>query len=408
MDKTKILFQEPIMSGHYVWRSQGIKLVKNMYSVLNNELSFVGKVKNITCGSIIRINNYNNIYKKISNYKNVFSSTTLNYAIRPENTSILLKKLELNSSSIIMINTPLYREFQPKALLIDQRIWPALSFVMSTKKSLSVNVITKKVIPSINSFFDKILLPHLWVEQEDGFKKFANRMFLPLMSESSETITVASTMYVLSKNFPRGDNIINKEIIQYGFSGRIIYIYCIMQEDKINVVWPSCIAPIQVLMSKNAYIKIKDFLKNNIRYKVSIDIPDIIGEEGDSFCNEVESILTLFMKNGEIFYKVIFTNEVGKLTDFNMIQELLRKSDRAIFENNKRHFIKCLNNYRVEFLCKKCENVLQEFSSLGAYHPNEFSSCQRCGTMNSLKKILLPLKTRGSINEKIINKKTTI
>ena len=258
LDKTKILFQEPIMSGHYVWRSQGIKLVKNMYSVLNNELSFVGKVKNITCGSIIRINNYNNIYKKISNYKNVFSSTTLNYAIRPENTSILLKKLELNSSSIIMINTPLYREFQPKALLIDQRIWPALSFVMSTKKSLSVNVITKKVIPSINSFFDKILLPHLWVEQEDGFKKFANRMFLPLMSESSETITVASTMYVLSKNFPRGDNIINKEIIQYGFSGRIIYIYCIMQEDKINVVWPSCIAPIQVLMSKNAYIKIKD------------------------------------------------------------------------------------------------------------------------------------------------------
>jgi hypothetical protein len=401
LNKAKFIFYEPIMSGHYVWRSRGIKFVNNIYTILSNELSSVKKIEHIQCGSIIKMKDYNYMYKNVSDYKNVFSSVNYDYVIRPENTSVLIEALNKNRNSIIMVNTPLYRQFQPKAFLIDQRIWPAPSFCLNTNKKILANTIND-IISSLNLFFDKMFLPYLWIEQKQGFKKFAEWMFLPLMPENSKTLTIASTLYVLSDIFSDKSNI-DEKIIQYGFSERLIYIYCVMQENKSYTIWPSTIAPFNLLITEDIEEYMKDY-KEKIRYKIfksSGIFNEDIKMEDPSILQEGCPVI-LFKNKKEIFYKLVFTGETGKLTNFKMIGELFQKSDFKILENNKKYFEKCLKEYKVAFLCEKCENKLESFLPLGSYYPEIFSNCEMCGINNSPKKIFLPSNTNKSINEKLI------
>lgn len=88
-----------------------------------------------------------------------------------------------------------------------------------------------------------------------------------------------------------------------------------------------------------------------------------------------------------------------------MIDCLLQKSNSAILENNKNYFKKCLSEHNTKFLCEKCEDKLEKFSSLGNYYPEIFSNCEVCGKENSSKKLLIPSNTKKSINEKFLNKK---
>lgn len=298
----------------------------------------------------------------------------------------------------------MYRQFQSKAFLIDQRIWPAPSFCLSVNKKLLMHT-TDDIIFRLNSFFDKMLLPYLWIEQRQGFKNFAERMFLPLMPENSKTLTIASTLYVLSDVF--SNKLSNDEkIIQYGFSERLIYIYCVMQENKPYVVWPSDVSPFHILISEDIEEYIKDY-DEKLRYKV-FKLDRTINKDTK---NEDRLPLTegcpivLFGKNKEIFYKLNFSGEIGKLTNIKIIKDLLQKSDKAILINNQSYFDKCLNEHKVEFLCEECENSLSEFISLGNCYPENFSNCERCGMKNSLKKLFLPSNIRSSVNEKIISKK---
>lgn len=106
LNNAKFIFHEPIMSGHYVWRSSGINFVNNIYKIFHNEISLVRDVKTIECGSIMKIDHYIDLYKEVSDYKNVFASVNDDYAIRPENTSVLLEALRENKNLIIIINTP--------------------------------------------------------------------------------------------------------------------------------------------------------------------------------------------------------------------------------------------------------------------------------------------------------------
>lgn len=407
LSNAKFIFHEPIMGGHYTWRSRGINFVNNIFKIFHDEISLVSTVKTIRCGSIIKADSYIDLYKEISDYKNVFASVNHDYAIRPENTSILLKALKENKDLIIMINTPLYRQFQSKAFLIDQRIWPAPSFCFSVSQEQLVHKIDD-IISSLNSFFNKMLLPYLWIEQKQGFKKFAEGMFLPLMPENSKVLTIASTLFILSDIFSKKLSI-NEKIIQYGFSERLIYIYCIMQEDKPYVVWPSNVAPFHIMISDDLEEYIKDFNKT-IKYKV-FKLDRIINKNiriEDQFPQEEGCPIILFRKNNEIFYRLTFTGEIGKFTNIEMIESLLQKSDSEILINNQDYFNKCLSEHKIEVLCEKCENDLSEFVSLGNFYPKCFSGCEKCGMKNSLKKLLLPLNIKSSVNEKLISKNKNI
>ncbi len=177
-----------------------------------------------------------------------------------------------------------------------------------------------------------------------------------------------------------------------------------MQENKPYVVWPSSVAPFHILMSEDIKEEIKE-CKKEIRCKVfkvdgGLNESNIVVGQ----CMKEGCPVALFRKDKEIFYKLTFTGEVGKLVNFEILEELLRKSDSAISENNQIYFSKCLNEHKVEFLCKKCENNLTELSSLGNYYPEDLSDCERCGLKNSPKKLLLSVNIRKSINEKLINK----
>jgi hypothetical protein len=404
LNNAKFIFHEPIMSGHYVWRSSGINFVNNIYKIFHDEISLVRNIKTIQCGSIVKMDNYINLYKEVSDYKNVFASVNYNYAIRPENTSVLLKALRENNGVIVMINTPLYRQFQSKAFLIDQRIWPAPSFCLSVNRRLLVHTIDD-IMSRLNLFFDKMLLPYLWIEQKQGFKNFAEKMFLPLMPENSKILTIASTLYVLSDVFSKKLST-DEKIIQYGFSERLIYLYCVMQENKPYVVWPSSVVPFDILISEDIEEYMRDHIKKT-RYKVfklnrTIDKNT---EIEDRLPLKEGCPIILFRNNNEIFYKLAFTGEIGKLTNIEMIKDLLQKSDLAISVNNQKYFNKCLSEHKVEFLCEKCEISLKEFVSLGNCYPEDFSNCERCGVKNSLKKLFLPSNTKSSVNEKLINKK---
>ncbi|KKP35312.1 MAG: hypothetical protein UR23_C0030G0003 [Candidatus Roizmanbacteria bacterium GW2011_GWA2_32_13] len=404
LNNAKFIFREPIMSGHYVWRSSGINFVNNIYKILYNEISLVRNTKTIQCGSIVKIDNYINLYKEVSDYKNVFASVNFNYAIRPENTSVLLKALHENKDVIVMINTPLYRQFQSKAFLVDQRIWPAPSFCLSVNKRLLIHTIDD-IMSHLNLFFDKMLLPYLWIEQKKGFKNFAERMFLPLMPENSKVLTIASTLYVLSGVFSKKLST-DEKIIQYGFSERLIYLYCVMQENKPYVVWPSGVATFDILISEDIEEHMNSYIEKT-RYKV-FKLNKTINKNTrieDQLPIKEGYPIILFRNNNEIFYKLAFTGEIGKLTSIEMIKDLLQKSDSAILINNQTYFNECLSEYKVEFLCEKCENSLEGFASLGNCYPEIFSNCKRCGMKNSLKKLFLPSNTRSSINEKLINKK---
>jgi hypothetical protein len=400
LNKAKLIFNEPVMSGCYVWRSNGVTLINNIHNILHKELCLLRTVRAIKCGSIIKISDYFKLYKEISDYKNVFLSVNYDYAIRPENTSVLLESLNEYKDSIIMVNSPLYRQFQTKPFLIDQRIWPASSFCLLVDKKILTNSVNS-IMVCLDSFFSKMLLPHLWIEQKQGFKKFSERMYLPLMPEDSKHLTIASTLYILSDTFSEKFKMKGK-IIQYGFSERLIYIYCLMQESKSCIVWPSSISPFHVAITKDLEKFIKKTELENYRFCI---VKTENGKNENDFILQKSCPIFLFKKNNEIFYKLIFTKEIGKLINFKMIDYLLQKSDSAILKNNKNYFKKCLSEHNTKFLCEKCEDKLEEFSSLGNYYPEIFSNCEICGKENSSKKLLIPSNTKKSINEKLLNKK---
>lgn len=406
MSDQKLIFKEPVMSGEYVWRGKGIKLVNNIFKVFTEELSAGGDVAILRCGNFVRKGFYLNLYHQISDYKNIFMCTDRDFIVRPEVTYDLCHFLQKNNkkSTFAVTNTTLYRQFKAKAFLIDQRLWPAISFCIFSEKSETSEQL-KNLTALINSFYDRFLLPRIWVERSGGFKKFADAMLLPLMPENKNSLTVLSTLYVLSEQFSTALNINSLHIIEFGFSERIIATYCGFQENKGFIIWPSAISTNQVIVCDSSRAEFTDYLNSqDIRFRCYDFRPHLFKTEQDILKKEEirqGAPLVIFPYNNQNYYCLPANMDIGLLTNKESIAPLLQKSDNLIFAANREYFKKCLSKTDNVFVCDRCLDKEDYLTSVGAIYPNHSSTCQKCNSASGLKQILVPAHTKQTISEKL-------
>jgi hypothetical protein len=244
-------------------------------------------------------------------------------------------------------------------------------------------------------------LPCLWIEQKNGFKNFAKKMLLPLMPENEKEFTIVSTLFVLSDLFDIHFSF-EKNIIQYGVTEKLIYIYCAMQDSNPCVIWPSALSPYQLFVD-NQIANRFDGLKNNLRYKTFSCNASLAQRivEGQYIAELRDAPVVIFTYNNQLYYRLQFTLEIGKLERLEDMLWLLSKSDCAIFSSNKARFDSCLANQSIKCLCVKCQGNLIDQTSLGILYPAKRSKCIVCGCENFCTNLMLQANIRSSINEKL-------
>ncbi len=383
-----LLFRDPVMSGHYVWRQKGMVLVERLCGQFENVCETQQRIRHVTPDTFMDGISYQTFYEHVADYANVYCSLNGEVVVRPENTRALLASLSLEGPEIIALtNTPLYRQFQTKPFLVDQRIWPALGMAQRVSPP-ELEKTRDHLWNNVQCFFASCLLPVLWVRQEKGFKGFADDMLLPLTSEDTDALTVVSTLFTLSTQMT-ASTFPEQRVLQYGFSERLLYCYARMQEDRPVVVWPSEVTPIQLSVS-SSLSRWADQYPEFAEFRV--------GE------NQEDAPIVLWDEGGKIQYSVRVTGEQGTLESPGQVRELLRKSDAWIEHNNKQYFDRTLSANKVQSFCADCTDRLEGYTSVGEVFPRQQAVCEHCETPHAFLQVFVPTTTHRTINEKLTKK----
>ncbi len=404
LEDAQIINEKGYGKGIPIWYKNGIDLVNNIFQVFKECLqSEINDFYILDFGNIIHKSVYDQVYGDINNYDSIytFKDNNSDYLIKsdamPLNISYLLETTEkrpvLTLTSVARNETG-----STKALFRDRNIWPVIQLNHVIKEN-EINGFFDKLTQVYRDFFRKLCLPTLFVDAGE-LHNYASSQRYFVTALDNLNFTKSGMIFQLSENFKENFNT-NFELIDSGFSEKVIALMAILHSDQNGLILPTSVAPSQVIIASaldNNMLLIEQVEKllnsQSIRCSVKREENNIKKikrqweKEGAPLLIILdEHEITLYMRTSR--KKTVLTIE-----DLNDLSPFLLTHDKALYSKANK-FLELIEHGhstedRITFICKDCKSGNNQF--FGHIYPYKYGECDVCKINKGVKSIL---STRG-------------
>lgn len=404
LEDAKIINEKGYGKGLPIWYKDGIDLVNNTFQVFKECLqSEVDDFYILDFGNIIHKSVYEQVYGDINNYDSIytFKDNNSDYLIKsdamPLNISYLLeskeKKPVLTLTSVARNETG-----STKALFRDRNIWPVIQ-LNHVLDEIELKGFLEKLTEVYRSFFRKLCLPTLFVDAGELHNyALSQRYFVTALDNLN--FTKSGMIFQLSDNFKENFNT-NYELIDSGFSEKVIALMAILHSDQHGIMFPTSVAPHQVTIAstvkknKELIEQIQELLINqSIRCNLKKEENNIkkIKKQWERKGTPILIILdgeeiTLYMRDSR--KKTVLTIE-----DLNDLSPFLLAYDNNLYSKANKYLELIEHGQssedQITYICKECKSANNQF--FGHIYPYKYGECNVCKNHTGIKSIL---STRG-------------
>ena len=404
LEDARIINEKGYGKGLPIWYQEGIILVNNIFNLFKECLKAeINDFYILDFDNIIEKSVYDNVYGDINSYDSIytFKENNRDYLIKsdamPLNISYLLEATE-KKPALTLTSVARNETGSTKALFRDRNIWPVIQ-LNNVIKDQEINSFLEKLTKVYQNFFEKLCLPTLFVDAGE-LHNYATSQRYFLTALDNLDFTKSGMIFQLSKNFKENFNT-NYEIIDSGFSEKVIALMAILHSDQYGLRIPSTVAPKQITIASviedNELLmaQVQKKLDNqSLRYNINKDNNNIKKikkqweKEGTPLLVVLEEHeIVLYMRSSR--KKTVLTLEtLCNLSSF------LVAHDKALFSKANKYLelieIGESPNDQLTFICNECKD--NNYNFFGYIYPSKEGLCNICNKNKGVKSVL---STRG-------------
>lgn len=399
LEDARIINEKGYGKGLPIWYKEGINLVNNIFNLFKECLKVeINDFYILDFDNIIEKSVYDNVYGDINSYDSIytFKENNKDYLIKsdamPLNISYLLETTE-KKPVLTLTSVSRNETGSTKALFRDRNIWPVIQ-LNNVIKDHEIDSFLEKLTKVYQNFFEKLCLPTLFVDAGE-LQNYATNQRYFLTALDSLDFTKSGMIFQLSRKF-KGNFNTNYEIIDSGFSEKIIALMAILHSDQYGLMIPSTVAPKQVTIS--SVIEDNELLMEQVQKKlINQSLRYNLTKEN----NNIKKIKKQWEKEGTPLLIILDEQEIvlyirssRKKTVLTLdalgdLNPFLFAHDKALFSKSNKYLelieVGESPNDQITFICNECKDNNNNF--FGYIYPYKYGLCNVCNKNKGVKSV---------------------
>ncbi|MBE1489521.1 hypothetical protein [Plantactinospora soyae] len=226
--------------GITVWRSRGLRLVAALVEQFRAEVASVTPAVPVHHGFLQSLADYRRVFPT---YTNVF--TAGEHVLRADNMHTNVAHIRASGQGPVVSANGLIRSLRggPAPLFRERHIWPAIQLNDVVPRSVAVSRLAHYA-GALERTLARAGLPAITIET-GPIGGYGRLTYLTVASLPDGRPTIVATAYVMADRY-REALAVPGDVIDVGFTGKVIALLAMHHRDRIGLQLPSRLAPVQV------------------------------------------------------------------------------------------------------------------------------------------------------------------